>query len=111
MRRKLMFGLTFAALVALGTVAAFADDDVLPSRANSGPHFARHMVARRDVGTGFGHNPAPTVPGKPPETAEARLVGRTVSGQKNVGGTLGVTPTSPQTMLENSLSSLSKELR
>jgi hypothetical protein len=111
MKRKATIGLTLAALLGLGALAAYAADaDVVVPRAGMGPHFRNYMVARRDVGTG-GPGTKPTIPTKPPNVDAMSGAGRSLSGHSTIGGSLSSGSISPQTALEGSLKSLALELR
>jgi hypothetical protein len=111
MKRKITAGLTLVALVGLGTLAVFAADEVISARANSGPRFAQHMVARRDVGTG-GPGVKPTGPTKPPQIDQSARVGGGLPGHPGrAGGAIPTASVSPQMALENNLKSLALELR
>jgi len=110
----MLFGLVLVAVIALGSVAAFADDSwVVTPHARPGPHFAKVMVVRNDLKGAAGKetpNQAGGVPKGIP-SIEASAPGKSMVGNKGLGNAVTVATASPETMLENRLRSLALELR
>ncbi|HEX4825445.1 MAG TPA: hypothetical protein VFV19_14165 [Candidatus Polarisedimenticolaceae bacterium] len=110
MRRRIVFGLCLVAVVALVSVATFADDSYLATpHAVIGPHFHEYMVVRNDL-KGSEQKPAPPPIMKDIPAIDSSAAGKSSVGRMSTGNVLMATA-SPEMLLENRLRSLAHEMR
>lgn len=114
MRRPLKVGFSFAALVGMSALMAFAEyDTVYSPRAPLGPQYGRIMVKRSDLGITHQKGDGPAAPNKPHPIVESRTAGGGNLGghRMSSGGGIPVASASPQVVLESRLKSLANDLR
>jgi hypothetical protein len=111
MRRRIVFGLFLVAVVALGSVAALADDSYLATpHATEGPHFHQYMVVRSDLKGSEEKPQTPVSSSKDIPVVDMRSAGTGSLDRMSSSSVLMATAT-PEMKLENRLRSLARELR